>query len=95
MRLLPAFALTLATLSAPAFAADRTVTFDVPGMYCASCPYIVQSAMQSVEGVLSVQTDLDTRTALVVFDDAIVTPEAIAAASAAAGYEAVLAESGS
>ena len=95
MKLLPAFALALATLSAPAFAAEQTIKFDVPGMYCASCPFIVQSAMQSVDGVLSVTADVETKTALVVYDDEIATPAAIAEASAAAGYEAILIANGS
>ncbi len=91
---LPALALTLASLAAPALAGERTVTFDVPGMYCPSCPYIVQSAMQSVEGVISVQADSRTKTAIVVFDDEITTINAIELASEQAGYDAFLVEEG-
>ncbi len=80
---MPAFALIGLLVAAPLFAAEQTVKFAVPGMYCASCPFIVESAMGSVDGVLSVTADSDTRTALVVFDD-------IAAASASAGYEATV-----
>ena len=76
--------------AAPAFAAEQTVTFSVPGMTCASCPFIVESAMGGVEGVVTVTADADTRTALVVFDDAIASAEDIAFASASAGYEAEL-----
>lgn len=73
-----------------AFAAEQTVTFSVPGMTCASCPFIVESAMSGVEGVMQVTADADTRTAVVVFDDAIANAEDIAFASTAAGYEAEL-----
>ncbi|MGB1215788.1 MAG: heavy-metal-associated domain-containing protein [Pikeienuella sp.] len=76
--------------AAPVFAAEQTVTFSVPGMTCASCPFIVESAMRAVEGVVTVTADAGTRTALVVFDDAIASAEEIAVASAAAGYEADL-----
>ena len=76
--------------AAPVFAAEQTVTFSVPGMTCASCPFIVESAMRDVEGVISVNADSDTRTALVVFDDAVANAEDIALASTSAGYEAEL-----
>jgi len=76
--------------AAPVFAAEQTVTFSVPGMTCASCPYIVESAMRGVEGVVTVTANADTRTALVVFDDAIASAEDIAFASKSAGYEAEL-----
>ncbi len=76
--------------AAPVFAAEQTVTFSVPGMYCASCPYIVESAMGDVEGVISVTADPETRTALVVFDDAITSVEDIEFASTSVGYKAEL-----
>ena len=76
--------------AAPVFAAEQTVTFSVPGMTCASCPYIVESAMSGVDGVVTVSADADTRTALVIFDDAIASAEDIAFASTSAGYEAEL-----
>ena len=57
-------------------------------MTCASCPYIVESAMRGVNGVITVSADADTRTALVIFDDAITNAEEIAFASTSAGYEA-------
>ncbi|HHL21680.1 MAG TPA: mercuric transport protein periplasmic component [Aliiroseovarius sp.] len=87
-------AVALFMAATPAFAVERTVKFDVPGMYCASCPFIVQSAMGSVEGVLSVEADAETRTALVVYDDEITTLEAIEEASASAGYDAFPIEDG-
>lgn len=76
--------------AAPVFAAEQTVTFSVPGMTCASCPFIVESAMSSIDGVVTVTADADTRTALVVFDDANASADDIAFASTAAGYEAKL-----
>lgn len=85
-----AFAIAMA--APPLVAAEQTVTFDVPGMTCPSCPFIVQSAMGSVEGVLSVETDLGAQTAVVVFEDTQATVDAIAQASAMAGYEVTLAD---
>lgn len=77
-------------VAAPVFAGEQTVTFSVPGMTCASCPYIVESAMSGVDGVVTVTADADTRTALVVFDDAIASAKDIAFASSSAGYDAEL-----
>lgn len=76
--------------TAPVFAAEQTVIFSVPGMTCASCPYIVESAMGGVEGVITVTANSENRTALVVFDDAIASAEEIGIASTSAGYEAEL-----
>lgn len=49
-------------------AALETVTFDVPSMTCASCPFIVKKTLQSVPGVTEATADFDTKTARVVFD---------------------------
>jgi mercuric ion binding protein len=76
--------------AAPVFAAEQTVTFSVPGMTCASCPFIVESAMSGVDGVVTVIADAGTRTALVIFDDAIASAKEIALASTSAGYEAFI-----
>lgn len=49
-------------------AALETVTFDVPSMTCASCPFIVTKTLQGVPGVTEATADFDTKTARVVFD---------------------------
>ena len=89
---LRALALLGTLLASPLMAAEQTVTFSVPGMYCASCPFIVEAAMGDVDGVISVTADSENRTALVVYDDEITTFEEIADASAFSGYEAFLVE---
>lgn len=69
-------------------ASERTVTFAVEKMTCAACPITVRKAMQKVEGVKSVSVDFEARTATVVFDPVLTTPDQIGAASANAGYPA-------
>jgi mercuric ion binding protein len=69
---------------------EQTATFDVPSMTCALCPVTVRKAMEAVEGVREVEVNFDARTAIVVFDPAKTTIEAIATASANAGYPAVV-----
>lgn len=65
-------------------------TFDVPDMTCGLCPLTVKTAMSGVAGVQSVEVDIYTRTAHVVFDPALTDAAAIAKASEEAGYPAIL-----
>jgi mercuric ion binding protein len=69
-------------------AAEQTVTFAVENMTCAACPITVRKAMAKVEGVTSISVDFDAKTATVVFDPTVATPEQIGAASTNAGYPA-------
>jgi len=86
-----AFAATFILLTAStSVAEERSVNLSVPGMFCASCPFVVQAAIGEVEGVLSVTTDVDERTALVRYDDAVAHVGEITAASTNAGYEATV-----
>jgi periplasmic mercuric ion binding protein len=86
---LSALALIVSMMAAPAaFAGERTITFAVDNMFCASCPYIVKSSMAAVPGVAKVAVSLQAKTATVIFDDAKTNPDAIAAASMNAGYPA-------
>ena len=78
----------VAVSAARAAEAERIATFDVPGMTCALCPITVRKAMEGVKGVKQVEVDFNAKTATVVFDPAKTTVEAIAAASANAGYPA-------
>ncbi len=89
-----AFAGTVVTAPA-AVAAERTVTFAVDNMTCASCPYIVKSSMTAISGVARVAVSFQAKTATVTFDDAKTNPDAIAAASVNAGYPAHLRQQGS
>lgn len=67
---------------------EQKVTFVVDNMSCALCPVTVKTAMQKVPGVKSVDVDFKAKTATVVYDPSVTTPEAIAAASTNAGYPA-------
>ena len=69
-------------------ASEQTTTFAVENMTCALCPVTVKTAMERVVGVQSVKIDFDAKTATVVFDPSVTTPEAIAAASTNVGYPA-------
>ena len=71
-----------------------TGIFIVENMTCGTCPITVKKAMSRVAGVRSVEIDFDAKTATVVFDPAVTSPEAIAAASTNSGYPARLAKLG-
>jgi mercuric ion binding protein len=74
--------------AARASAQEQTATFAVDNMDCAACPITVRKAMKGVKGVKSVSVDFAAKTATVVFDPSVATPEAIAEASKNAGYPA-------
>lgn len=76
---------------AQAAAAEQTVTFAVDNMTCALCPVTVKRAMEGVAGVRSVVINFEARTATVAFDTAATSSDAIATASANAGYPARIA----
>lgn len=91
MRKLIMIAALMALGVGTAQAAELTVKFAVENMSCATCPIAVNKAMKGVTGVKSAKADLNTQSAVVVFDDSATTVNAIAAASTNAGYPARLA----
>ncbi|MEZ5997013.1 MAG: cation transporter [Hyphomonadaceae bacterium] len=68
----------------------RTASFTIDNMTCATCPITVRTAMSRVDGVRSVEVDFATKRAIVSYDPARATPDAIAQASTNAGYPARL-----
>lgn len=73
-------------LASPMGAASKTVTLAVPGMTCAACPITVKAALTKVKGVTKVTVDLDKKEAVVSFDDAKTSVEALTKATGDAGY---------
>jgi mercuric ion binding protein len=74
--------------SSQAIAEEKTTTFNVENMTCATCPITVRKAIEQVSGVKSVTVDYESKTAIVVFDPNVTTPVKIGAASTNAGYPA-------
>jgi len=69
-----------------AFAATRTVTLAVPGMYCSVCPITVKKALEKVPGVSKAATSLERKEAVVTYDDAKTNLDALLDATFTAGY---------
>ncbi|MEK4031963.1 mercury resistance system periplasmic binding protein MerP [Methylocystis sp. IM3] len=86
-----ATAVTLAVvLSAPAYAATKTVTLLVSGMTCAACPITVKKALSKVDGVGAIEVSYEKKEAVVTYDDTKTTVEALTKATEGAGYPSEL-----
>lgn len=72
------------------FAAPETVALDVPGMTCELCPLTVRKALQKVQGVEKVAVSYEKREAVITFDDAKTSVEALMNATKNAGYPATM-----
>ena len=73
-------------LSAPAFAASKTVTLDVPGMTCSTCPITIKKALNKVPGVSKIDFNLEKKQAVVTFDDTKSDTKALVKATTDAGF---------
>ena len=80
------FLIVLMTLAPYAIAETRTVTLDIPKMDCPICPITVEAALNKVDGVSEVNADLDSRSAIVTFDDSRASVDDLTAATGNAGY---------
>ena len=69
-------------------ATEKTQSFAVEKMTCATCPISVKKAMSRVDGVHSISVDFETKTAVAVFDPTKTSAQAIADASTDVGYPA-------
>lgn len=84
LRLLPTVLLALAAVALGA--ENRTATLEVSKMDCAVCPITVRAALEKVPGVHSAKVDFKAKRAVVSFDPARATADALTKATAAAGY---------
>lgn len=68
------------------WAASQIITLSVPGMTCAACPITVKKALTKVEGVTKAEVSYEKREAIVTFDDAKTSAQALTKATEDAGY---------
>jgi len=76
----------------PVWAESRTVVLTIPGMSCGACPLTIKMALSRIAGVTGMTFNLDSRQAIVHFDTAKTTVEALLRATGDAGYPAALKE---
>ncbi len=86
MRLMPILIAGLIASASVMAAGSRTVTLDVTKMDCAVCPITVRKALERVPGVDSATVDFKTKRAVVAFDPAKTSTEALTRATADAGF---------
>lgn len=72
--------------SLPSLAAIKTVTLIVPGMTCTACPVTVKAALNQVAGVDKVTIHYDKKEVVVSYQNSKTSIEALARATANAGY---------
>ncbi len=68
----------------------QTVTLDVPGMTCVTCPYTVRKSLEFLAGVKEVKASFDTKTATVTFDPTKTSVQKFIAATTNVGYVSTL-----
>ncbi|TCV86764.1 mercury resistance system periplasmic binding protein MerP [Sulfurirhabdus autotrophica] len=69
-----------------AYSATQTVTLGVPDMYCEVCPITVKKSLVKVPGVSKVNVSLESKEAVVTFDDAKTNVSLLMDATKNAGY---------
>ena len=70
------------------FAAEKTITFKVDGMYCSACPAIVKKVLTNVDGVKDTTVSYSKKTAVVTFEDTKTEVTNLIQAITKAGYHA-------
>lgn len=74
------------SLAMPVLSATQTATLSIEGMTCAACPLTVKAVLRKVEGVTEIDIHYKRREAVVTFDDAATSTNALTEATANAGY---------
>ena len=90
MRHIRSAAVMLFMLVTTAFVAPKTVTLSVTGMTCATCPITIKKALTKVTGVTQVEVSYEKQEAIVTYDDAKTTVDALTKATKDVGYPSTL-----
>lgn len=92
MKIIWVLAITTILAAGQVFAgdADKTVTFDVEKMTCATCPIAVKKAMLRVDGVNKVEVNFKNKSAIVTFDSSMTTSTEIGQSSTDVGFPATV-----
>ena len=78
-------------LPAAAWAAPKSVTLDVPGMTCPTCPITIKKTLLKQPGVIGVTVHYQKKELVVAFDDAKTNAAAITKSTASIGFPSTVA----
>ena len=84
------FATLLTIMSPIVWASPQTITLDLPTMDCAMCPVTVNMALNKVDGVIEADVSLESKSAVVTFDDAKTDALALVHATTNAGFKSTI-----
>lgn len=70
----------------------KTVSFDVPGMTCPSCPYTVKKTLKRIDGVIEADSSFETMSATATFDENKTSVDVLLEALKNQGYPSSVAE---
>ncbi len=68
----------------------KTVTLELPGMFCATCPFTIRKSLEKLPGVSDVKISLKTKTAVVKYDPKKVSIEDMIKATTNAGHPSTI-----
>lgn len=86
------FSLTALGHPGAAVSGEVTVKLSVPDMNCLACPITVRRSLEQVDGVIRAEAFLETKTAVVVFDDTRTSTKALTEATEWYGYPSTVLE---
>lgn len=79
-------AIALIATTIPAYASSKTVTLSVPDINCAACPITIKKVLSKIDGVSAIEVSGKAREAVVTFDDAKTSVQALTTATENVGY---------
>ena len=79
-------------LASSAWAATKSITLQVPGMTCPTCPITIKKTLLKQPGVSAVSVMYAKKELVVKFDDVSTTPAAIMKATASVGFPSQIAK---
>lgn len=84
-----AFSLALMGFAHAVWAESRTLTLEVPGMTCVTCPITIKKSLERVQGVTAVDVHYDQKTVTVTYETTKTDPGALIQATTEAGYPSI------
>lgn len=66
----------------------KSIVLNIPDMHCSSCPKLITITLSEIPGVISANASLETKQAVVEYDNTLVNPDQLIGAIKEIGYTA-------